>query len=131
MTEALRCVGLERLLSQLPDKLDTLVDEAGLRFSGGERHRIALARILLQDAPIVILDEPTVSLDPRTEQEVLDTMLRVLADKTVILITHHLRGVAAMDRVLFLKDGRIALDGSPEELERTSAYYQSLLSLEK
>ena len=131
LTEALGCVGLERLLSQLPDKLDTLVDEAGLRFSGGERHRIALARILLQDAPIVILDEPTVSLDPRTEQEVLDTMLRVLADKTVILITHHLRGVAAMDRVLFLKDGRIALDGSPEELERTSSYYQSLLSLEK
>ena len=128
---ALKCVGLEKLFAQLPDGLDALVDEAGLRFSGGERHRIALARILLQDAPIVILDEPTVSLDPKTEQGVLDTMLKVLASKTIVLITHHLQGVEAMDRVLFLENGRIVLDGSPEKLERTSTHYQTLLALDR
>lgn len=131
LERALERVGLKRLLERLPEGLDTLVDEAGLRFSGGERHRVALARILLQDAPIVILDEPTVSLDPRTEHEVLSTMFEVLADKTVVLITHHLQGVSNMDRVLFLENGAIALDGTPKELERTSQHYRALLELEQ
>lgn len=131
LERALERVGLKRLLERLPEGLDTLVDEAGLRFSGGERHRVALARILLQDAPIVILDEPTVSLDPRTEHEVLSTMFEVLADKTVVLITHHLQGVSNMDRVLFLENGIIALDGTPKELERTSQHYRALLELEQ
>ena len=131
LERALERVGLKRLLARLPKGLDTLLDEAGLRFSGGERHRVALARILLQDAPIVILDEPTVSLDPRTEHEVLDTMFEVLEGKTVILITHHLQGVSDMDRVLFLESGRIALDGAPEELERNNQHYQTLLELEQ
>ena len=131
LERALERVGLKRLLERLPEGLDTLVDEAGLRFSGGERHRVALARILLQDAPIVILDEPTVSLDPRTEHEVLSTMFEVLADKTVVLITHHLQGVSDMDRVLFLENGLIALDGTPKELERTSQHYRALLELEQ
>ena len=130
LKKTLERVGLQGLLERLPEGLDTLVDEAGLRFSGGERHRIAFARTLLQDAPIVILDEPTVSLDPHTEQEVLATMLEVFADKTVVLITHHLQGVQDMDRVLFLEDGHIALDGSPDELKRTSIHYRSLLALE-
>lgn len=131
LNQVLYRVGLKNLLERLPEGLNTLVDEAGLRFSGGERHRIAFARTLLQDSPIVILDEPTVSLDPLTEQGVLSTMLEVFAGKTIILITHHLRGVQNMDRVLFLEDGHIALDGSPEKLQRTSAYYRSLLALEK
>ena len=131
LERALERVGLKRLLARLPKGLDTLLDEAGLRFSGGERHRVALARILLQDAPIVILDEPTVSLDPRTEREVLDTMFEVLEGRTVILITHHLQGVSDMDRVLFLENGRIALDGAPEELERNNQHYRTLLELEQ
>lgn len=85
----------------------------------------------MQDAPIVILDEPTVSLDPRTEHEVLDTMFEVLAGKTVVLITHHLQGVSDMDRVLFLENGRIVLDGAPEELERSNQHYRALLELEQ
>ena len=131
LERALKRVGLKRPLERLPEGLDTLIDEAGLRFSGGERHRVALARILLQDAPIVILDEPTVSLDPRTEHEVLSTMFEVLAGKTVVLITHHLQGVSNMDRVLFLENGVIALDGTPKELERTSQHYRTLLELEQ
>lgn len=70
-----------------------MVDEAGLRFSGGERHRMALARILLKDVPIVLLDEPTVGLDPITEQALIDTFFEQLTDKTIIWITHHLQGI--------------------------------------
>lgn len=119
-------VGLKKLLAQLEQGLDTLIDEAGLRFSGGERQRIALARVLLQDAPIVVLDEPTVGLDPATERQVLNTFFSALENKTIIMVTHHLAGIERMDRVLFLEEGRIVLDGSPTELEQTSSYYRRL-----
>lgn len=130
LTETLRRVGLKSLLKRLPKGLNTLVDEAGIGFSGGERHRIALARVLLQDAPIVILDEPMVGLDPVTEQQVLDAIFSTLKDKTVIMITHHLQGVSYMDRVLLLEEGNLCLDGNPEELKETSSYFRSLLALE-
>ena len=130
LTETLHRVGLESLLKRLPKGLDTLVDEAGIGFSGGERHRIALARVLLQDAPIVILDEPMVGLDPVTEQQVLDAIFSTLKDKTVIMITHHLQGASYMDRVLLLEEGNLRLDGNPEELKETSSYFRSLLALE-
>ena len=89
-------VGLRDMVDRLPDGLDTMVDEAGLRFSGGERQRIALARVLLQDAPVVILDEPCVGLDPLTEQALLSTLFKTLADRTVIMITHHLLGASGL-----------------------------------
>ena len=130
-TGALRAVGLGGLLDRLPQGLATVVDEAGLRFSGGERHRIALARVLLRDAPVVVLDEPTVGLDPATEAALLATVLRVLEGKTLVMVTHHLAGVGAMDRAVFLEDGRVALEGAPAELEATSARYRRLLELDR
>ena len=129
--DALGKVGLRPMVERLPRGLDTMVDEAGLRFSGGERHRIALARVLLQDVPVVILDEPTVGLDPLTERALLDTLFGALEGKTVIMITHHLAGVSAMDRVVFVEDGRIALDGAPDELARTSERYRRLLAFDR
>ena len=128
---ALERVGLRPLLEQLPQGLDTIVDEGGLRFSGGERHRIALARALLRDTPIELLDEPFAALDPRTEQALFDTLLDVFDDRTLILITHHLQGIEAMDRVVFIEDGQIELDGSPAELERTSERYRKLLAFDR
>ena len=128
---ALERVGLGAFLIQLPRGLDTMVDEGGLRFSGGERHRVALARALLRDTPIVLLDEPFAALDPETEQGLLDTLLDVFADRTLILITHHLQGIEAMDRVLFIEDGQIELDGSPAELEGTSERYRKLLAFDR
>ena len=129
--EALVRVGLGELLERLPQGLNIMVDEAGKRFSGGERHRIALARVLLQGAPIVILDEPFAALDPITERELLDTLLDVFADRTLILITHHLQGVSKFDRVVFIADGAVSLDGTPADLERESAYYRRLLALDR
>ncbi|MDO4183122.1 MAG: thiol reductant ABC exporter subunit CydC [Coriobacteriia bacterium] len=129
--QALRDVGLGPLLDRLPQGLDTQVDEAGLRFSGGERHRIALARLLVQQAPVVVLDEPTVSLDPLTESQLLATVFEIFADRTVVLITHHLQGVAAMDRVIFLEEGRVVLDGAPTTLADTNERYQQLLAFDR
>ena len=131
LTETLHKVGLGSLLERLPQGLNTIVDEAGLRFSGGERHRIALARVLLQDAPIVILDEPMVGLDPLTEQQVLESIFSTLQHKTIVMITHHLQGVSSMDRILFLENGRLKLDGHPKKLAQTSTYFQQLLALEQ
>ncbi len=123
-------VGLRAMVEQLPQGLNTMVDETGKRFSGGERHRIALARVLLQDAPVVILDEPTVGLDPITEHALLDTLFRALEGRTVVMITHHLQGVSAMDRVVFVEGGRISLDGAPAELAQTSDRYRRLLAFD-
>ena len=128
--DVLEHVGLRSLVERLPEGLNTLVDEAGVRFSGGERHRIALARVLLQDVPIVLLDEPTVGLDPATERALLKAIFSTTEGKTLIMITHHLQGVADMDRVVFLEDGRIELEGSPDELERTSERYRRLLAFD-
>ena len=124
-------VGLREMVERLPQGLATMVDEAGKRFSGGERHRIALARVLLQDAPIVILDEPTVGLDPITEHSLLDTLLAALDGRTVIMVTHHLQGVSAMDRAVFVEDGRITIDGSPAQLAQQNERYQTLLAFDQ
>ena len=124
-------VGLKEMVAQLPEGLQTMVDEAGLRFSGGERHRLALARILLQDTPIVLLDEPTTGLDPITEQQLLETFFEALKDKTVIWITHHLQGVTLMDQVIFIEDGQLEMSGTPEELLATNAHYQKLYRIDR
>ncbi len=102
LVNVLRAVELGGLLESLPEGLGTRIQERGMRFSGGERHRIALARILLADQPIVILDEPFASLDMQTEERLLDTMLATLAGKTVIAITHHRRDIDSFDEVIVL-----------------------------
>ncbi len=129
--QVLERVGLKKLVEQLPEGLHTMVDEAGLRFSGGERHRMALARILLQDTPIVLLDEPTVGLDPLTEQALIDTFFSQLQDKTVIWITHHLQGIEIMDRVIFIEDGRLEMSGTPAALAQTNARFQQLKAIDE
>ncbi|MEG0267897.1 MAG: thiol reductant ABC exporter subunit CydC [Carnobacterium sp.] len=124
-------VGLGEMIASLPEGFDTSVEEAGARFSGGEGQRLALARILLQDAPIVLLDEPTVGLDPITEQFLLDTLFTTLKDKTIIWITHHLQGVDQMDKVIFIEDGKIEMQGTPQELLANNARYQRLYRLDR
>ncbi|MCH4168800.1 MAG: thiol reductant ABC exporter subunit CydC [Streptococcaceae bacterium] len=127
---AIHRVGLGSLIDSLPDGIETMVDEAGLRFSGGERHRLALARILLKDVPIIILDEPTVGLDPISEQALLNTFFDVLKDKTIIWITHHLQGIELMDRVIFIEDGQLAMNGSPLILEKNNPKFQQLKAID-
>jgi len=129
--KAIERVGLKDLIESLPDKYNTIVGENGSRFSGGEQERIALARILLQDAPIVLLDEPTVGLDPITENALLDTFFSVLKDKTIIWVTHHLQGINHVDRVVFMNSDKIEMQGNPEELYQTNQHFQELYRMDQ
>ncbi|MBL3715630.1 thiol reductant ABC exporter subunit CydC [Lactococcus garvieae] len=128
--KALELVGLKKMVASLPEQLDELVDEAGQRFSGGERQRLALARILLSDVDMVILDEPTVSLDPITENQLLRLFFERLKDKTIIFITHHLLGVQHMDRVIFLENGKIKLDDQPKYLLQNDEDFRKLYQMD-
>ena len=129
--KAIERVGLKDLIESLPDKYETIVGENGSRFSGGEQERIALARILLQDAPIVLLDEPTVGLDPITENDLLKTFFSVLKDKTIIWVTHHLQGINHVDHVVFMNSDKIEMQGAPEELYKTNQHFQELYRMDQ
>lgn len=129
--EAARQVQLHDIIESLPEGYHTGVQETGIRFSGGERQRMALARILLQNTPIVVLDEPTVGLDPRTERELLETIFRVLKGKTVIWITHHLTGCEACDRIMFIEDGQIEMQGEHQDLLKENPRYQKLYEMDR
>lgn len=129
--QVVRQVKLEEYIHSLKNGLDTQMEETGQRFSGGERQRIALARILLKNTPIVILDEPTVGLDPQTERSLLETIFTTLKDKTVIWVTHHLIGIEQMDQVLFIDKGKIVMNGSHSELLKTNERYQQLYLLDR
>lgn len=124
-------VCMDGLIDSLPEGFETPMRETGQRFSGGERQRIALARILLQDTPAVILDEPTVGLDPRTERELLAAIFDVLDQKTLIWITHHLVGVEHMDEVIFMENGRIEMRGTHQELLSLFPRYRHLYELDR
>lgn len=129
--EAAKRVYMHDYITSLPDGYNTRMRELGERFSGGERQRIALARILLQQTPIVILDEPTVGLDAITERNLLDTIFQSLQGKTVIWITHHLVGVERMNRVVFIEDGHIKMEGTHEELLQTNPRYANLYRMDR
>lgn len=129
--EAARMVQLHDMISKLPNGYETNMHETGGRFSGGERQRIALARVLLQNTPIVIMDEPTVGLDAMTERKLLADIFATLKDKTIIWVTHHLTGVEKMDRIIFLEDGKIAMDGSHQKLMKSEERYRRLYQLDR
>ncbi|KRN98949.1 thiol reductant ABC exporter subunit CydC [Companilactobacillus kimchiensis] len=129
--KAIERVGLKDLVESLPDKYNTVVGENGSRFSGGEQERIALARILLQDAPVVLLDEPTVGLDPITENDLLETFFDVLHNKTIIWVTHHLQGISHVDHVVFMNSEKIEMEGSPKELYKSNQHFQELYRMDQ
>ncbi|WP_136607277.1 thiol reductant ABC exporter subunit CydC [Paenibacillus dokdonensis] len=124
-------VKLDQLIESLPLGYKTPMHETGQRFSGGERQRIALARVLLQNNPVVILDEPTVGLDPRTENDLLATILDTMKGKSLVWVTHHLVGAEHMDEIIFMENGHIEMRGSHAELMATSERYRNLYRLDR
>lgn len=134
MTEIARAAEqaqLAQLIAGLPQGLDTPMRETGQRFSGGERQRVALARVLLQNTPVLVLDEPTVGLDPRTERELLSTIFDATAGKTLVWVTHHLAFAEQMDEVIFMEHGRILMRGTHAELMARESRYRNLYHLDR
>ncbi|MET0066426.1 MAG: thiol reductant ABC exporter subunit CydC [Candidatus Thiodiazotropha sp.] len=123
---ACRLACIHDFIHAQPAAYDTQVGELGLRLSGGQGRRLAIARALLKDAPILILDEPTEGLDPHTEQQLLANLLDWADERALLLVTHRVQGLRAMDEILMLQAGRISARGNHEQLMTTSAAYRSL-----
>ncbi|MBQ6866131.1 MAG: ATP-binding cassette domain-containing protein, partial [Clostridia bacterium] len=106
----------DEFVEKLPRGYDTPIGENGTKLSGGERQRISIARALLKNAPIVLLDEATASLDVENETKVQGALSRLLAGKTVLVIAHRMRTVEAADKIVVLTEGKVVEEGSPAEL---------------
>lgn len=127
---AARAANCDGFVSRMPEGYGTMVGENGARLSGGERQRISIARALLKDAPIVLLDEATASLDVENETEVQGALSRLLAGRTVIVIAHRMRTVMAADHVVVLDGGRVAEQGSPAELLARDGLFARMVRLQ-
>jgi ABC-type multidrug transport system fused ATPase/permease subunit len=119
------------LAGRLPEGLDTYLGEQGSRLSGGERQRLSIARALLKDAPILVLDEPTANLDPGTEGEVLDAAYALVENRATLVITHRLVRMEEMDEILVLDRGGIVGRGTHEELANASGLYRDLYEAQR
>ena len=113
---AAKAANCDEFVSRLPEGYATPIGENGAKLSGGERQRISIARALLKDAPIVLLDEATASLDVENETKVQEALSRLLSGKTVLVIAHRMRTVSGADKIIVLKDGKVSEEGRPEDL---------------
>ncbi len=125
--EAARLAQCDEFVSRLPDGYNTVIGENGEKLSGGERQRISIARALLKDAPVILLDEATASLDAENESKIQKAISELIKDKTVLIIAHRMRTVVAADKIVALKDGRIVESGSPEELKKQNGMFAAML----
>ena len=127
---AAKAANCDEFVNKLPDGYNTPIGENGAKLSGGERQRISIARALLKNAPIVLLDEATASLDVENETKVQGALSRLLKNKTVLVIAHRMRTVESADKIVVLKDGKVAEQGTPGELKRKDGLYARMLALQ-
>ena len=127
---AARDAGAHDFIQALPQGYETQIGERGVTLSGGQRQRLSIARAFLKDAPILILDEPTSSLDSETEQQVLEALKRLMKDRTTLIIAHRLSTVRHADQIVVVQDGKIAEAGSHEQLLIAGKLYADLYCLQ-
>jgi len=128
--EAARNALCEEFIQKMPHGYDTIIGERGFRLSGGQRQRIAIARALLEDAPILILDEATSQLDSESEALVQQALATLMKGRTVIVIAHRLATIRRADLIVVLDQGRIVETGTHEELMNRGGIYQKLCELQ-
>ena len=128
---AAKAANCDEFVDRLPQGYNTPIGENGAKLSGGERQRISIARALLKDAPIVLLDEATASLDVENETKVQGALSRLLVGKTVLVIAHRMRTVEAADKIIVLADGRVAEEGTPAELMNKNGLYHRMVDLQR
>ena len=128
---AAKLANCEEFAEKLPDKWNTTIGENGCALSGGERQRISIARALLKNAPIILLDEATASLDPENEVLVQKAIAKLVEGKTVIMIAHRLRTVVDADQILVLDNGRLVEHGTHDELMKKNGLYHKLFHIQQ
>lgn len=117
-------------IDKLPDGIDTVIGENGHTLSGGERQRLSIARAFLKDAPIVLLDESTASIDPETETKIQMAIERLTRGRTVLMIAHRLRSIVNCDRIIVLEEGKVIGNGTHDELMENCEVYKKLYRLQ-
>ena len=124
VVEAAKKACCHDFIMALPDGYDTVIGEGGASISGGEKQRISIARAIMKDAPVIILDEATANVDPENEQELMAAIDALTREKTIFMIAHRLKTVRNADRILVVDSGRIVQQGKHEELMREEGIYK-------
>lgn len=127
---AAKMANCDEFALKLPDGYHSMIGENGCELSGGERQRISIARAFLKDAPVILLDEATASLDVENESAIQTALSRLIKDKTVMVIAHRMRTIAGADKIVVLKDGVVAEEGTAEELSVANGIYSHMAALQ-
>ena len=127
---AARLAHCDDFVEKMPEKWNSMIGENGSELSGGERQRISIARAFLKDAPIILMDEATASLDVDNESLIQEALSRLIQNKTVMIIAHRMRTVDGVDKIVVLKDGVVAESGTPEELKAQNGIYKHMINLQ-
>lgn len=120
----------EDFVEKMPEKWNSMIGENGSELSGGERQRISIARAFLKDAPIILMDEATASLDVDNESLIQESISKLIRNKTVLIIAHRMRTVDGVDKIVVLKDGKVAEQGTPEELRKANGIYKHMADMQ-
>lgn len=128
--EAARLANCTDFVEKLPDQWNTMIGENGSELSGGERQRISIARAFLKDAPIILMDEATASLDVDNESVIQESISKLIRNKTVLIIAHRMRTVDGVDKIVVLKDGTVAEQGTPKQLKQQNGIYKHMVDLQ-
>lgn len=124
--KAAQAANADGFIEKLPEGYNTLIGERGVKLSGGERHRLAIARVFLKDPPILVLDEATTSVDTETEAQIKEALGELMASRTTLIIAHRLSTLEGVDRIIVIKQGRIVEDGAHEDLIENDSFYVNL-----
>lgn len=127
---AARLAHCEDFVEKMPEKWNSMIGENGSELSGGERQRISIARAFLKDAPIILMDEATASLDVDNESLIQESISKLIRNKTVLIIAHRMRTVDGVDKIVVLKDGKVAEQGTPEELRKANGIYKHMVDMQ-